>query len=469
MYISPDIFREYDIRGVADHSGAERSDPIDLTDEIVGVIGKSFGTWLTERGVKKIALGGDVRLSTGRIRQAVAEGVVSTGIDVIEIGVVTTPMLYWSLYHLDLQGAVMVTGSHNPSNMNGLKLAFGKTTMWGDDIQEIRRIAERGAFATADSPGSIEFKTIVDAYIAMLMSKIKLGPRKLKVVCDSGNGTAGNTICRFLSGLGCECISLFGMPDGRFPNHHPDPQKRENLVALSAKVRETKADVGFAFDGDADRLGVVDEHGEPVFGDRLMALYWGEILEKHPGAVAIVEPKCTMALPEEIQRLGGKVLYWKSGHSVIKAKMKEIGALFAGEFSGHMFFADEYYGFDDSFYAGARLLRILSHSGESLSRLMAPIPLYPATEEARIPCPDAQKFAAVEHIRDKALQKHEGLVLDGVRILYPNGWGLVRASNTQPVITARCEGKDEKALVFIMEDVKKRILAEGLPDFHWTF
>jgi phosphomannomutase/phosphoglucomutase len=464
MHISPDIFREYDIRGVAD-----LDTPVDLTDEVVRTIGKSFGTWLTQRGVKKIALGGDVRLSTGRIRQAVAEGVVSTGIHVVEIGVVTTPMLYWSLYHLGLEGAVMVTGSHNPASMNGMKLAFGKTTIWGEDIQEIRRIAEKGVFVTAEKPGSIEFESVIDAYIAMLMSKIELGPRKPKVVCDSGNGTAGNTICRFLSGLGCECISLFGMPDGRFPNHHPDPQKRENLTVLIEKVRETKADVGFAFDGDADRLGVVDEGGEIVFGDRLMALYWAEILKKHPGAEAIVEPKCTMALPEEIERLGGRVLYWKSGHSVIKAKMKEIGALFAGELSGHMFFADEYYGFDDSFYAAARLLRILSHSDETLSQLMAPIPLYPATEEARIPCPDAQKFTLTAHLRDKALEEYEGLALDGVRILYPDGWGLVRASNTQPVITTRCEGKDEKALAFIMQDVKKRILAEGLPDFEWTF
>ncbi|MDR1377075.1 MAG: phosphomannomutase/phosphoglucomutase [Synergistaceae bacterium] len=464
MHISPDIFREYDIRGIAD-GGAS----VDLTDEVVQTIGKSFGTWLARRGVKKIALGGDVRLSTGRIRQAVAEGVVSTGIGVVEIGVVTTPMLYWSLRHLNLEGAVMVTGSHNPADMNGLKLAFGKTTIWGEDIQEIRGIAEKGEFTAAAKPGSIEFESVADAYVAMLMSKIQLGPRKLKAVCDSGNGTAGSTICRFLSGLGCECVSLFGMPDGRFPNHHPDPQKRENLTALMEKVRETKADVGFAFDGDADRLGVVDERGEIVFGDRLMGLYWAEILKKHPGAEAIVEPKCTMALPEEIQRLGGKVLYWKSGHSVIKAKMQEIGALFAGELSGHMFFADEYYGFDDSFYAAARLLRILSHSDEPLSRLMAPIPLYPATEEARIACPDARKFEVVARIRDKALEEHEGLVLDGVRIFYPDGWGLIRASNTQPVVTTRCEGKDEKALAFIMRDVKKRILAEGLPDFEWTF
>lgn len=460
MQISPDIFREYDIRGIAD---------VDLTDEVVETIGKAYGTWLYERGVRRIALGGDVRLSTGRIRQAVAKGVTSTGIDVCELGVVTTPMLYWSLYRLDLNGAVMVTGSHNPSNMNGLKLAFEKTTIWGDDVQEIRRIAEKGQFVASPKSGNVTYKDIVDDYVTMLLAKIKLGPRKLKVVCDSGNGTAGNTICRFLSALGCECISLYGMPDGRFPNHHPDPQKRENLVDLIEKVHETQADVGFAFDGDADRVGVVDEHGEVIFGDRLMALYWEEILKKHPGAEAIVEPKCSMALPEMVERLGGKVVWWKSGHSVIKAKMREIDALFAGELSGHMFFADEYFGFDDSFYAAARLLRILSNTNKSLSQLMAPIPLYPATEEARVDCPDAEKFAVIDRIREKALKTYEGLTLDGIRIFYPGGWGLIRASNTQPVITTRCEGKDRKTLKFIMEDVKKRILAEGLPDFEWTF
>lgn len=459
MSISPEIFREYDIRGAAD---------VQLTDKVVEIIGKSFGSWLGAKGVRKVALGGDVRLSTGRIRQAMAKGLISTGVDVIEIGVVTTPMLYWSLYHLNLDGGVMVTGSHNPADMNGLKLAFGKATLWGEDIQEICRIAESGTFSLAKSEGSITFQDITDAYLSMLTSKIKLGGRKLKVVCDSGNGTAGNAACRFISALGCECISLFGVPDGSFPNHHPDPQKRENLKWLIDKVRETKADVGFAFDGDADRVGVVDEHGEVLFGDRLMVLYWDEILKKHPGAEAIVEPKCTMALPEEIERMGGKVVHWKSGHSVIKAKMKEIGALFAGELSGHMFFADEYYGFDDSFYAAARLLRILSNGSKSLSQLAAAIPLYPSTEEARINCPDSEKFLIIERIKEKVLKEYQGYTLDGIRIVYPDGWGLIRASNTQPVITTRCEGRTEAILQDIMKDVKQRIMAEGLPDFEWT-
>ncbi|GHS95408.1 phosphomannomutase [Synergistales bacterium] len=459
MRVSPYIFREYDIRGVADE---------DLTDETVDIIAKSFGTWLAARGVSRIAVGGDVRLSTERIRHAAISGLTSVGINIIDLGVVTTPMLYWSLYRLSLDGGVMITGSHNPSDMNGLKLAFGKTTIWGEDIQEVRRVAERGEFVNPKAAGVVESHNIADEYISMLLSKIKI-KRKLKVVCDSGNGTAGDAISRFMDGLGCECVSLFGDADGRFPNHHPDPQKRENLKSLIEKVRETGADVGFAFDGDADRIGVVDERGGVIFGDYLMTLFWREILQKHPRADVIIEPKCSLALPETVTQMGGRVIWWKSGHSVIKAKMKEINALFAGELSGHMFFADEYYGFDDSFYAASRVLRIIADSDKTLSELMSSVPLYQATEEARIPCPDSEKFAVVERVKEKALKIYEGSVLDGVRIFYPDGWGLIRASNTQPVITTRCEGKTEPALRFIMEDVRRRITDEGLPSFEWTF
>ncbi|NLK19075.1 MAG: phosphomannomutase/phosphoglucomutase, partial [Synergistaceae bacterium] len=262
---------------------------------------------------------------------------------------------------------------------------------------------------------------------------------------------------------------LFEEPDGTFPNHHPDPQKRENLEPLMERVVREKADLGLAFDGDADRLGLVDDRGEMVWGDILMALYWREILPKHPGDEAIVEVKCSQSLIDEIERLGGKPLFWKSGHSLIKAKMREIGAVFAGELSGHFFFADEYYGFDDSFYAAGRLLRTLSNTGESLSRMLSSVPVYPSTAEIRVDCPDEEKFARVDAIRDKALKDHKAVTVDGVRILYPEGWGLVRASNTQPVIVTRCEGRTEGALEEISADVRARILAEGLPDFEWTY
>ena len=347
--MDPHIFREYDIRG-----DAER----DLTDGVVETIGRAYGAWLRERSVGRVSVGGDVRLSTPRIRRALTQGLLAAGIDVVDIGTVTTPILYWSMHRLGLKGAVMITGSHNPSNMNGLKLGYDNATLWGDTIQAIRRLAESGSAPVG--AGTLTTRDITDDYLAMLVDRFEPFSRPFTVVCDSGNGAAGPIAERFFKSLGCSCIPLYGDPDGRFPNHHPDPQKRENLQDLIAKVRESGADVGFAFDGDADRLGVVDEHGTVIFGDRLMALYWAEILKARPGAEAIVEPKCSMALPEEVERLGGRVLFWKSGHSVIKAKMREIGAPFAGELSGHLFFADEYYGFDDPFYAAGRLLRILS-------------------------------------------------------------------------------------------------------------
>ena len=283
------------------------------------------------------------------------------------------------------------------------------------------------------------------------------------------DGAAGLTARRYFEMLGCDVISLYDEPDGHFPNHHPDPQKRENLQDVIARVRAEGADVGFAYDGDADRIGVVDDRGDVIFGDRLMALYWKEILGTHKGAAVLVEPKCSMVLPEVAEKSGGKPFFWKSGHSVIKAKMREVGALFAGEYSGHMFFADEFFGHDDAFYASGRLLRIMSERRESLSRLMMSIPLYPSTEEIRIPCPDEAKFQVTERITQKAREKYEVSDIDGVRILYPDGWGLIRASNTQPVIVVRCEGRTREALESIMQDVKSRVLAEGLPDFTWTF
>lgn len=458
MELPKNIFREYDIRGDAE---------TELGSAAVETIARSFGTWLRERGVNAVPLGGDVRLSTARIREAAASGLMSAGVNVTDVGTLTTPMLYWSLIRLGMEGGVMITGSHNPPNMNGLKLCFGRGTLWGDQIQEIRRIAESGKFASGE--GKMTAVSIADDYLAMLKSKFAdVDFSRFRVVCDSGNGAAGPLAGRFFRSLGCGCTEMFAEPDGRFPNHHPDPQKRENMIALSGRVKAEGADAGFAFDGDADRIGVVDEHGELIFGDRLMALYWREVLEAHPGAVGLVEPKCSMALPEEIARLGGEVRFCRSGHSVIKADMRELGAPFAGELSGHMFFADEYYGFDDSFYAAGRLLRILARTGKKLSELMASIPLYPATEEVRVPCPDDVKFALVGRIRDDAVRDRECMTQDGVRMIYPDGWGLIRASNTQPVITIRCEGRDEAALRAITDDVKRRCAAEGLPDFEWT-
>lgn len=455
------IFREYDIRGVADD---------ELTDANVILIGQAFGTWLARRGIKKAALGGDARVSTKRIKMAVAKGLTRAGVDVADLGLVSSPVFYWSQYRLGVGGGIMVTGSHNPPEFNGLKLAYDKLTLWGGDITEQLHIIEHGELETAQTPGLVSYIDINKDYIDMLVSKITLGGRKIKVVCDSGNGTGGLYAPEFLRRIGCETTALFSEPDGTFPNHHPDPTKREYLTALIETVRETGADFGVGFDGDSDRIGVVDDKGEIVWGDRLMALYWEEILQNHPGALAIVEIKSSMALPEVIERNGGKPVWWKSGHSLIKAKMRETHALFSGEVSGHMFFADEYYGFDDAFYAAGRLARILSRTDRKLSELMAGIPVYPSTVETRYDCPDNLKFGVVDKAREQALAEGlETITVDGVRIIYSDGWGLVRASNTQPVLVARCEGRTEAALAKICADMKKRLLQAGSPDFEWEY
>ncbi len=460
MKLAANIFREYDIRGNAEE---------ELTTETVRAIGLAFGTFLSRNGVKKITVGGDVRLSTERIRSDIIAGVTEAGVDVIDIGMVTSPLLYWSLFHLDLDGAVMITGSHNPREFNGLKLAFGKTTLYGDQIQEILRMIEADDFVRASEPGTVTRMDLSKEYLEMLESKISLGPRKLKVVTDTGNATAGPMVNRFLRELGCDVIPLFEEPDGTFPNHHPDPTKREFLVDLIDTVRREGADLGLGFDGDADRIGVVDDRGEVVWGDILMILFWREILPLHPGADAIVEVKSSQALVDEIKRLGGKVVWWKSGHSLIKAKMKELNALFSGEVSGHMFFADEFYGFDDSFYAAGRLLRILSNTSLKLSEMLSDVPVYYSTAETRIACPDEIKFDVIDRIREDALKAHEAITVDGVRIIYPGGWGLVRSSNTQPVIVARAEGKTEEELAEYSADLKKRILKAGVEDFEWEY
>ena len=458
--MNKNIFREYDIRGIADS---------DLNDETVTLIGKAYASWLIRNGVTgSITIGGDARLSTPRIKSAMTQGITSTGLNVIEVGLVTTPMLYWSQIHFGVEGGVMVTGSHNPSDMNGLKLCYGRATLWGNEVRTIADIAEAGNFETGQ--GKLSHAKIDDDYLKMLVSHFILPfTKKFKVVCDCGNGAAGPTAQRFFEMLGCDVVCLFDEPDGRFPNHHPDPQKRENLAALIERVKSEGADVGIAFDGDADRIGVVDDKGEVIAGDRLMSLYWADILKDHKGARVLVEPKCSMVLPESAEKCGGKPFFWKSGHSVIKAKMREIGALFACEFSGHMFFADEFFGYDDAFYAAGRLLRILSDRQHPLSRLMLSYPIYPSTDEMRLPCDDDVKFQLVDRVTAKAKAEHEVSDLDGVRIIYPDGWGLIRASNTQPVISVRSEGRTQEALEAIMKDVKARVLAEGMPDFEWTF
>lgn len=456
--LSPDIFREYDIRGIAD---------TDLCDSNVALISRAFGTWLKRKGVTNVVVGGDVRLSTPRIRVQVINGLRAVGLDVCDLGLTTTPLLYWALIHLGAGGGVMITGSHNPKDMNGLKLALGTATIYGAEIQQVYRLALAEDFDLSDRPGVLTERDLWPEYLAMLKSKFNFS-RPLNVVVDGANGTATLGITKLLESLGCQVHALYDTPDGTFPNHHPDPQKSENLTDVMALVKQVGADAGFGFDGDADRIGLVDDKGRVIFGDSLMALMWGEILPRHPGAEALIEVKCSQALEDEVRRLGGHPVYCQAGHSLIKAAMRERKALFSGEYSGHMFFADEYWGFDDSFYAALRVLRLIDRSGKKLSELYDGLNHYFNTEEVRIPAADNEKFTLVDRIIADAKKDHQVITVDGARILYPTGWGLIRASNTQPVLALRCEAKTPEELEKIKTDLRRRVQAVGLDDFSWN-
>jgi len=458
--LNTSIFREYDIRAVVD---------VDLTDEEVTTLGQAFGTFLRNRQVTSAVLGWDSRASSPRWRDRMTEGLIKTGIHVIDIGQVTTPIFYFARIHFDQPAGVMITASHNPAEFNGFKLAYGPATIYGEDIQEVRRIMERGQFA--EGRGSRTEANPVPAYLTMLKEKIRLGPRRPKVVVDCGNGTPSLFAQDVMNAFGVEAIPLYCTPDPTFPHHHPDPVVAKNLTDLIAAVKREGADLGVAFDGDGDRIGVVDEKGEIIWGDRLMVLYWREIAPKYPGTPAIIEVKCSQTLYDEVARLGAKPMFYKTGHSLIKAKMREMGAVFTGEMSGHMFFADEYYGYDDAFYAAGRLFRILSETDAPLSRLLADVPHLPATPEIRIDCPDEQKMAVVARLQ-KAYQARSDVSVidvDGLRVVFPYGWGLIRASNTQPALVARAEADTEEHLKMITEDFDQALRQFSfVPPVDWS-
>jgi phosphomannomutase/phosphoglucomutase len=454
MKLKENMFRMYDIRGVWGE---------DLTAETAEIIGKAFGTYVRQKGIKDVLIGRDNRLSSRPIRDALIKGLTYTGCDVLDVGVLTTPAFYYSNVLYNYQAGMMITASHNPPQFNGFKVMVGPSTIYGDELKKLYYIAEKGEFEK--STGNVKYAYPINSYINMIKEKVKLGDRKLKVVVDCGNGTGSYFYPDVIYNLGCEVYPLYCESDPTFPNHFPDPVKEENLKDLIEEVKRVKADLGIAFDGDGDRIGVVDDKGNIIWGDMLMILYWREIIKKHPGADAIVEVKCSQALVEEIERLGGKPIFFKTGHSLIKAKMKELGAVFTGEMSGHMFFADEYYGFDDAAYAAARLLRILSNTDKSLSELLADVPKYPATPEIRLECDDEKKFDVVKGVTEYFKEKGYDIIdVDGARVLFDEGWGLVRASNTGPELIVRCEAKTEEKL----EAIKKE-LSEALAKFGVEF
>ena len=458
------IFREYDIRGIVGEQ---------LTDETVAILGRAIGTFFSQNSAKRIALGFDARESSPRFCELLTKGLNETGCDAVLIGMVPTPVLYHTVFTKPVDGGVMITGSHNPPDHNGFKICLGKQTLYGSQIQEIRRLAlgaeTRPLGSVSGVPSqdtlpnarvsarSTDSREIIDDYVADVVSRIQMGPRKLKAVADAGNGMGGLTAVPIYEALGVELIQLYTEPDSSFPNHHPDPTVTENLLDCVEAVTAYNADIGIAFDGDGDRIGVVDENGRIIWGDELMVLLSRSILARRPGATIIAEVKCSQNLFDDIARHGGKPLMWKAGHSLIKAKMKETGAALAGEMSGHIFFADRFYGFDDATYAGARVLEILSNTDQKLSELLADLPKTFSTPELRVDCPDERKFIVVARIAEYFSAANEVITIDGARILFEHGWGLVRASNTQAILVLRFEADSEEHLRQIRAIVEPKV------------
>jgi phosphomannomutase/phosphoglucomutase len=447
--LKSNIFREYDIRGVAD---------TELPDDGIELLGQAVGTYLQRQGGKKLALGRDTRLSSPRLHQALLRGLIASGCEVVDIGIVPTPVLYYSVFHLLADGGVMITGSHNPPEFNGFKVLAGTSTIYGEALQALCRLMQSGNLA--EGCGSVREADVVTPYVAEVTSQFHIA-RRVRVVVDAGNGTGGPVMHRILERLNTEATEMFFEMDGRFPHHHPDPTVPGNLRALVQEVRQTRADLGIAFDGDTDRIGAVDETGRIIYGDQLMILYGREILSRKPGAVFIGEVKCSQLMYDELAARGGRPIMWKTGHSLIKAKMKEAHAELAGEMSGHMFFADRYYGFDDALYAACRLIEIVAASGQPLSAHFAGLPETVVTPEIRIECPDEMKFAVVQRAGEQLRSRYEIVDIDGARVLFPQGWGLVRASNTQPVLVMRFEARSEKLLRHYREELES-VVAQAM-------
>ena len=459
MRMNPAIFRSYDIRGIAGR---------DLNEEVAEAIGKAFATILREKGEDStpgpVAIGQDIRQSSPFLARAFVEGVITTGMDVVDLGIVPTPLVYFYLFQHQAAGGAIITGSHNPPEFNGFKICRGVQTLYEEEIQEIRRTVENGAFYRSARRGERREFGVIPSYLDFLgiqfrqLRSSEPMKKSVKIVVDAGSGTASLIAPRLLRMMGCDVVELYCEPDGRFPYHHPDPTVPANLADLQTVVREVQADLGVAYDGDADRLGVVDERGEIVWGDRLLILYARQVLSEKAGATCIGDVKCSQLFFDEVKMRGGIPLMWRTGHSLIKAKMRETGALLAGEMSGHFFFADRYYGFDDALYATCRLLEVLDTARKEdpevrLSYLLGDLPTWFATPEIRISCPDEHKHAIVQRLAERISsmlasgavpaelrEEVEGVVtLDGLRLTGGHGWGLIRASNTEPALILRFE------------------------------
>ncbi|HJL03349.1 MAG TPA: phosphomannomutase/phosphoglucomutase [Polyangiaceae bacterium LLY-WYZ-15_(1-7)] len=446
--MNPHVFREYDIRGVAER---------DLTDEFTRALGRALGTFQMRAGHRQLAVGRDCRTSSDRLHEELVRGLLEAGVHVVDVGVVPTPLMYFAVHHLDLDGGVEITGSHNPPPENGFKMMKGKGSLFGDDIRALKRMIEEDDY---DLPGggTVEQVDVLPSYLGFLRGNVRLARTDLRIALDAGNGAAGPTAVAAMEALGLEPIALLCKMDGRFPVHHPDPTDPESLELLIRKVKDEGLDLGIAFDGDGDRIGVVDAEGGILWGDQLLTLLSRELLADHPGAAVLGEVKCSQTLYDDIAKHGGRPILWKTGHSLIKTKMKEEGALLAGEMSGHLFFADRYYGFDDAVYAAARLLELLARADRPLHQLLVDVPETHTTPELRVECPDDEKFAVVEKVRDRFAAEHDVITVDGARIQFGDGaWGLVRASNTQPVLVLRFEARTPERRDAIRAEVEQAV------------
>ena len=452
MSINPSIFREYDIRGIAG---------TDLTEENMELMGQAYVAYLKQRKAlktKTVVIGRDGRVSSKPFSRALIDGITSMGVNVIDIGEVPTPLTYYAMNILDVDGGIMITASHNPGEYNGLKVGLGKTTIFGEEIQVFRKIVEKGGFVTVDKPTTITRMNIFPKYKARVLKDIKL-KKKLKVVVDGGNGVSGPVAVPIFEALGCEVIPIYCDVDGRFPNHHPDPTVAKNLVDLIKQVKKHKADLGIGFDGDGDRVGGCDDKGNVLAGDRLLALFARSILKVKPGAVVIGEVKCSRSFYEDVKKHGGKAVMWRTGHSHIKAAMKAQHAELAGEMSGHIFFKHRWYGFDDATYSACRLLEIVAAGKKTLSEHLATIPDRFNTPELQFDCPDNKKFDVVAKATDYFQNelKLNVVTIDGARIEFKDGWGLLRASNTSPKLVVRVEADTEKRMKEIFALIEKKV------------
>lgn len=450
MKISKNIFRGYDIRGVY---------PTDINAEVAEKIGKGFATLMKREGQTKIIVGHDIRLSGEDLFQALADGITSIGVDVVNIGLCATPTSYFAREYLHIKPSIMITASHNPKEYNGFKICgTGDDTIYGEEIQDLRKFIDDGKFDEAEEKGKVEFVDLTQEYIDYTVNKVKLGDRKLKIAVDCGSGSGSLYAKECYERMGAEVLMVADKPDGNFPIHHPDPTQEKNMLEFEKFVVENKCDMGIAFDGDADRVIVFDEKGKLYFGDEYMIIVWRDLMKKYPGSIGILDVKCTQALYEEIEKLGGKPEFCKVGSSLIKAEIRKRNLIFAGEYAGHIYFNDEHYGYDDALYAGARMMQILSNTDKKLSELLDGVTKYKGSPEVIVPVTDETKLEIVEKVKNKFINEgYKVIDIDGARVLFEDGWGLIRASNTGPNLTIKSEATTEEGWKRILEQIQEAI------------